>query len=156
MRNIPESPRTPRSRKSSPRKDILEETAREDSISQRDGSVIKKRRKVAMRRIESNPLRGKIISIPAATLRDIRRLQRTDKLLIPKVSFSRLIREIVQEQWGDHIRFHRMAMQCLQEASETNMSLWFTKLNYLAGHAKRVTVTVPDSQLKEMLDRIPC
>ena len=52
-----------------------------------------------------------------AALREIRRYQSSSNLLIPKLPFQRLVREIAQEMLTD-IRFQSTALLALQEASE--------------------------------------
>ena len=50
-------------------------------------------------------------------LREIRKLQKTTNLLIPKRSFERVVREIAQKYKTD-LRFTKNSIFCLQEASE--------------------------------------
>ncbi|KAM7297873.1 histone H3 [Ixodes scapularis] len=109
-------------------------------------------------------------------LREIRRYQKSTELLIRKLPFQRLVREIAQDFKTD-LRFQSSAVMALQEASEAvKMSLvcrWrsspllrprqrqtsdiFTSEAYLVGlfedtnlcaiHAKRVTIMPKDIQL---------
>jgi histone H3/H4 len=53
----------------------------------------------------------------AVALREIRRYQKSTELLIPKLPFSRLVREITQEI-SVSLRFQSGAMEALQEAAE--------------------------------------
>lgn len=54
-------------------------------------------------------------------LREIRRYQKCTDLLLPKLPFQRLVREICAdlEVGGTQYRFQRSAIEALQEASET-------------------------------------
>jgi histone H3 len=50
-------------------------------------------------------------------LREIRRYQKTTDLLLRKLPFNRLVREIAQDFKSD-LRFHARAIEALQHASE--------------------------------------
>lgn len=56
-------------------------------------------------------------SLLAVALREIRRYQKSTELLLPKSSFTRLVREIAQDI-NKEIRFQSGAMAALQEAAE--------------------------------------
>ena len=79
-------------------------------------------------------------------LREIRRYQKTTKLLMRKVPFQRVVREIAQDFKRD-IRFQANAMLALQEASEAYLVGLFEDSNLCAIHAKRVTVMKVDMEL---------
>ena len=79
-------------------------------------------------------------------LREIRRYQRSTELLIRKVPFQRLVREIAQEFKTD-LRFQSSAVVALQEASEAYLVGLFEDTNLCAIHAKRVTIMPKDIQL---------
>ncbi|KAN0033564.1 hypothetical protein ACTFIV_000025 [Dictyostelium citrinum] len=79
-------------------------------------------------------------------LREIRRYQKSSELLIKKLPFQRLVREIAQEFKTD-LRFQAAAIQALQEASEAYLVGLFEDTNLCAIHAKRVTIMVKDIQL---------
>ena len=79
-------------------------------------------------------------------LRDIRRYQKSTDLLIPKIPFQRVVREIVKS-WLIEIRFQESAILALQEAAEAYMIGLFEDTNLCAIHAKRVTVMPKDIQL---------
>ncbi|XP_062950303.1 histone H3.1t-like [Cynocephalus volans] len=75
----------------------------------------------------------------SVALREIRRYQKSSDLLVRKLPFQRLIREISQGFKTD-LRFQMSAMMALQEACES----------YLVGlfaDAKRVTIMPKDMQL---------
>ena len=71
-------------------------------------------------------------------LREIRRYQKSTELLIRKLPFQRLVREIAQDFKTD-LRFQSSAVMALQEASEAYLVGLFEDTNLCAIHAKRVT-----------------
>ncbi|XP_035217322.1 histone H3-like 3 [Stegodyphus dumicola] len=79
-------------------------------------------------------------------LREIRQYQKTTELLIRKLPFQRLVREIAQYYFSN-IRFQTTAVQALQEASEAYLVSLFEETNMSAIHAKRVTIMPKDIQL---------
>ena len=79
-------------------------------------------------------------------LREIRRYQKSTELLVRKLPFQRLVREIAQEFKTD-LRFQSSAVLALQEASESYMVGLFEDTNLCAIHAKRVTIMPKDMQL---------
>ncbi|XP_006010234.1 histone H3.3A [Latimeria chalumnae] len=74
-----------------------------------------------------------------AALREIRRYHKSTELLIRKLPFQRLVREIAQDFKTD-LRFQSAAIGVLQEASEAYLVGLF-------GDAKRVTIMPKDIQL---------
>lgn len=79
-------------------------------------------------------------------LREIRRYQRSTDLLIRKMPFQRLVREIALDFRSD-IRFQSAAIAALQTASEAYLVAIFEDTNLCALHAKRVTIMPKDMQL---------
>merc|ERR1712072_1120211 len=79
-------------------------------------------------------------------LREIRRYQKSTELLIRKLPFQRLVREIAQEFKAD-LRFQGSAIMALQEATEVYIVGLFEDTNLCAIHAKRVTIMPKDIQL---------
>jgi histone H3 len=79
-------------------------------------------------------------------LREIRRFQKSTELLIRKLPFQRLVREIANDFKTD-LRFQSSAVLALQEASEAYMVGLFEDTNLCAIHAKRVTIMPKDMQL---------
>ena len=69
-------------------------------------------------------------------LREIRRYQKSTELLIRKLPFQRLVREIAQDFKTD-LRFQSSAVVALQEASEAYLVGLFEDTNLCAIHAKR-------------------
>lgn len=79
-------------------------------------------------------------------LREIRRWQKCSDLLIRRLPFQRLVREISQDFKQD-LRFQSGAILALQEASEAYLVGLFEDTNLCAIHAKRVTIMPKDIQL---------
>ena len=79
-------------------------------------------------------------------LREIRRYQRSTELLIRKLPFSRLVREIAQD-FKTELRFEPQAVGALQEAAKAYLVGLFEDTNLCAIHAKRVTIMPKDIQL---------
>ncbi|KAF8248865.1 histone-fold-containing protein [Wilcoxina mikolae CBS 423.85] len=94
-------------------------------------------------------------------LREIRYYQKSTDLLIQKLPFVRLVREVAASYTdGAHLgfglntaanggvhRFQSTALAALQEAAEAYMVHLFEDANLLAIHAKRVTIMQKDIQL---------
>ncbi|XP_012791271.2 uncharacterized protein LOC105943484, partial [Sorex araneus] len=85
-------------------------------------------------------------------LREIRRYQKSTELLIRKLPFQRLVREIAQDFKTD-LRFQSSAVMALQEACEAYLVGLFEDTNLCAIHAKRVTImpkvtNSPDQQFQ--------
>lgn len=85
-------------------------------------------------------------------LREIRRYQKSTELLIRKLPFQRLIREIAQDYKSD-LRWQSTAILALQEVSEAYLVALFEDSNLCAIHAKRVTVMPKDMKLAQRIRR---
>ncbi|OQR94730.1 hypothetical protein THRCLA_22217 [Thraustotheca clavata] len=79
-------------------------------------------------------------------LREIRKYQKSTELLIRRLPFQRLVREIAQDYKTD-LRFQAPALLALQEACEAYLVGLFEDTNLCAIHAKRVTIMPRDIQL---------
>ena len=79
-------------------------------------------------------------------LREIRRYQKSTELLLRKLPFQRLVREVAQDFKTD-LRFQSSAVMALQEATESYLVGLFEDTNLCAIHAKRVTIMPKDIQL---------
>ncbi|XP_021564295.1 histone H3.3-like [Carlito syrichta] len=79
-------------------------------------------------------------------LPEIRRYQNPTELLIRKLPFQRLVREMAQGFKTD-LRFPSAAIGAWQEASEAYLVGLFEDTNLCAIHAKRVTIMPKDIQL---------
>jgi histone H3/H4 len=87
-----------------------------------------------------------LFSPGSVALREIRRYQKSSDLLIRKLPFQRLVREIAQD-FKQELRFQSTAILALQEASEAYLVDLFQDTNLIAMHAKRVTIMPRDIQL---------
>jgi histone H3/H4 len=87
-------------------------------------------------------------------LREIRRYQKSTELLIRKLPFQRLVREIAQDYKSD-LRFQSLAIAALQEACEYYLVGLFEDTNLACIHAKRVTIMPKDIQLGKFRILIP-
>jgi histone H3 len=72
-------------------------------------------------------------------LRQIRRYQKSTELLIRKMPFQRLVREVAQD-FKENLRFQSTAISALQEAAEAYLVSLFEDTNHCAIHARRVTI----------------
>ena len=79
-------------------------------------------------------------------LREIRHYEKYTALLIRKLPFQCVVREIAQDFKTD-LRFQSAATGALQEASETHLVGLFHDTNLCAIHAKRVAIMPKDIQL---------
>ena len=79
-------------------------------------------------------------------LRQIRKYQKSTELLIRKLPFQRLVREIAQDYKCD-LRFQSTALLALQEAAEAYLVGLMEDTQLCAIHAKRVTIMPKDMQL---------
>jgi histone H3 len=83
-------------------------------------------------------------------LREIRKYQKSTELLLRKLPFQRLVREIVQDMRLSNmfaVRFQSSALLCIQEAAEAFLVSLFEDTNLCAIHAKRVTIMPKDMRL---------
>ena len=83
-------------------------------------------------------------------LREIRKFQKSTELLIRKLPFQRVVREIACEFKSD-LRFQSQAILALQEAAEAYLVGLFEDTNLCAIHAKRVTIMSKDMQLAKRI-----
>jgi len=79
-------------------------------------------------------------------LREIRKYQKSTDLLIAKLPFQRLVREIAQDL-DPNLRFQITAIHAMQDACEAYLTSLFEDTNLCAIHAKRVTIMPKDMQL---------
>ena len=79
-------------------------------------------------------------------LRQIRRYQKSTELLIRKLPFQRLLRQM-SHHFKTDLRFQSSAVMALQQASEAYLVALFQDTNLCAIHAKRVTIMPKDIQL---------
>ena len=85
-------------------------------------------------------------------LQEIRKYQKSTELLIRKLPFQRLVREIAQEFTNNReLRFQGTSILALQEAAESYLVGLFEDTNLCAIHAKCVTIMPKDIQLARRL-----
>lgn len=81
-------------------------------------------------------------------LLEIRKFQKSTNLLLRKLPFARLVREITDYlAVTKDMRWQALAIEALQEAAEAYLVYLFEDANLCAIHAKRVTVMPRDVQL---------
>ncbi|KAJ7283552.1 histone H3 [Mycena rebaudengoi] len=105
---------------------------------------------------EDAPRKKKRFRPGTVALREIRKYQKSTDLLLRKLPFSRLVREIASEMTTDmndnyrpgaDLRWQSTALMALQEATEAYLVHLFEDANLCAIHAKRVTIMQRDIQL---------
>ena len=79
-------------------------------------------------------------------LREIRKYQKDTGMLIRKLPFQRLVRNIASE-YKPELRFQTDAVLGIQEAAEDYLVHLFEDTNIIAIHAKRVTILAKDMHL---------
>ena len=85
-------------------------------------------------------------------LREIRKYQKSTELLMRKLPFQRLVREVANDiaagtRFPEGPRWQSQAVIALQEAAEAYLVHLFEDSNLEAIHAKRVTIQAKDIQL---------
>lgn len=106
---------------------------------------------VVLRKTDSTPLKRGVkkphrYRPGTVALREIWKYQKSTELLIRKLPFQRLVREIAREFKSD-LRYQASAVMALQEAAEAYLVGLFEDANLCAIHAKRVTVMPKDFSL---------
>jgi len=104
------------------------------------------------RAVAATPTRRHRFRPGTVALREIRKYQKSTDLLLRKLPFARLVREIALdfsflEDGGIGLRWQSSALLALQEATEAFMVHLFEDANLCAIHAKRVTIMQRDIQL---------
>ena len=77
---------------------------------------------------------------------EIRRYQKSTELLIRKLPFQHLVRQIAMD-YRTELRFQLAAIMALQESTEAYLMGLFEDSNLCAIHTKRVTIMPKDIQL---------
>ena len=84
-------------------------------------------------------------------LREIKKFQSSTELLIRKLPFQRLIRELIQARQSD-LKVQGLAMKALQEAGYVFLvGLVFEQENLCTIHAKHVTIMLQDIKLAKRI-----
>lgn len=84
--------------------------------------------------------------------REVKKLQKSTNLLIPRAAFQRVVREVAQEFRPD-MRFKKDALAGLQESAETLLTSTFTAMHILSGYRKVMTLNVRQLDALRMLKR---
>lgn len=81
--------------------------------------------------------------------REIEMYQQSTELLVKKIPFYRLVRDIMVETYGERVPFHweSAALLALQEVAEWYICGLFEHANLCCLHAKRVTIMPADMHL---------
>ena len=86
-------------------------------------------------------------------IKEIQRLQTSIDLLIPRLPFQRLVRDICIEISPEDYRWQALALCALQEATENFLVTLFEDANLCAIHARRVTIMPRDIHLARRVSR---
>ena len=104
------------------------------------------KRKIHKARMQGRRIKPHRYRAGTVALKDIRHYQGSTALLIRKLPFQRVVREIAQDIKTD-LRFQSAAILCLQEATEAYLVGLLDDANLCAIHARRVTIMPKDIQL---------
>ena len=93
-----------------------------------------------------------LVQRPNFALREIRKYQKSTELLMRKLPFQRLVREVANDlaagtRFPEGPRWQSQAVVALQEAAEAYLVHLFEDSNLEAIHAKRVTIQAKDIQI---------
>lgn len=111
--------------------------------------AIRKQRKTATKHISAiarKTLKPKRFRPGTVALRQIRKYQKSTDLLVPKLPFRRLVREIALDV-DNQKRFQSSALLALQEAAEAYLVGLLEEANLCAIHGHRVTIMPKDIRL---------
>ena len=104
------------------------------------------KRKIHEARMQGRRIKPHRYRAGTVALKDIRHYQGSTALLIRKLPFQRVVREITQDiKTG--LWFQSAALLCLQEATEAYLVSLLEDSNLCAIHARRVTIMPKDIQL---------
>ena len=115
----------------------------------RGNSAMKRRPAVVDRSLHSP--RPKRFRPTTRWVSEIRKFQRTTNLLIRKLPFLRLVKEITTEVNAHNFRWSANAVEALQEASEAYIVKLIEDGLLCSIHARRVTLMQKDLQLAQRI-----
>ena len=101
------------------------------------------KRKIHEARMQARLVKPHRYRAGTVALKDICHYQGSTALLIRKLPFQRLVRQIAQDFKTD-LQFQSAAILCLQEAAEAYLVKLFDDANLCAIHARRVTIMPKD------------
>ena len=124
-------------------------TARKGEVGRKRSAFVKKqpRSQTGQAMMQQQPHRYRPGTV---ALREIRRYQKSTELLICKLSFQRLVCEILQG-YGVGYRVTPAMMMALQEAAEAYLVQLLEDSNLCAIHTKRITIQPKDIQLARQI-----
>ena len=108
------------------------------------------KRKIHEARMQGRQVKPHRYRAGTVALQDICHFQKTSALLIRRLPFQRLVREITQDFKTD-LRFQSAAILCLQEAAEAYLVRLFDDANLCAIQARRVTIMPKDILLARQI-----
>lgn len=114
-----------------------------------DKYVKRSRKQRDHRHIVAKPKEKRNFAPSKLAMYEIEKYQRSTALLIQKIPFAKLVKEVTEEFAGESqdLRWQSMAILALQEASEAYLVGLLEHTNLLALHAKRITIMKKDMQL---------
>jgi histone H3/H4 len=119
-------------------------------ITKRKSSPIKQKTYLLPEQRKAQAERKRRFRPGTKALMEIRKFQASTDLLIRKLPFARLVKEILREHYarpGVEYRWQPNALLALQEAAECYLVQLFEDANLCAIHANRVTLMQRDIQL---------
>ncbi len=84
---------------------------------------------------------------PSVALEEIKRQQNSTERLIPRATFSRMVREVCSDILECNVRWTSLGLEALQCSAEAYMVGLFEDSYLCSLHAKRVTLMSKDMQL---------
>lgn len=106
------------------------------------------------RRKTAKPQRlGTAITRMMDSIHDVQRLQETNRLIVPRLPFARIVRDITHKIVGPSsgYRYTVDALETLQFIAEHYLTAIFSNASIVAAHARRVTVMQKDFDLLHRL-----
>ena len=80
-------------------------------------------------------------------LKEIKKLQASTELIIPRKPFIEAVKQITENVGGTSFRFTKSAIEALREAAEAYLVRLFEDGSLQAVHAHRITLMVSDMKL---------
>lgn len=84
------------------------------------------------------------------SIREIKKYQKSTDLLLRKLPFQRLVREVTGS-FNPDLRFQATALECLQEACENYLVGLYEDSQLLALHGNRISIQAKDMSLAQRL-----
>jgi histone H3 len=76
--------------------------------------------------------------------KEVKLLQKKTTPMFPKITFKRIVKQEAKKHSVGSLRFNADAVEALQEATEQEMTTIFSGAAFIAGIAKRETITCDD------------